>query len=89
MRLYFQLLILTILAMLIFQQEVLKQRIDAAYEKAEDAAFISAMILNAQPSEPEMPPFMHKRYTIPEQDLEHPWMLEEPPPTEFPPPTES
>jgi hypothetical protein len=84
MRLYLQVLILTILVTLIFQVEMLKVRVEDAYDKAEDAAVISALLLNEAP--PKRKPFSYERYKAPEIDSESPWMLEEPVPEFIPPP---
>ena len=83
MRLFYHTLILMLLIVLTFKVIAMEVVIDAAEEKAERAMIIVALIKNEPPPKPR--PFSYKRYTVPEPDAEHPWMLEEPVPTEFPP----
>lgn len=84
MRLFYHALILMLILTLCAQVALLELRIEDAYDKAEDAAFIAAMFLDEEP--PEIVPFMHKRYTVPKTSEEHPWLLENPVPEFIPPP---
>jgi hypothetical protein len=86
MRLIYNTLVLTLLAVLSLQVLVLRAEIDDTNEKAEKAMIIVALIENKQTPARKSPGY--KRYTVPPQDIENPWMLEEPMPSEFPAPTD-
>lgn len=82
MGLFYRMLVLMLLLVLSIKVTLLEQRIEDAYDKAEDAAIIAAL-LYAEPMKPE--PHKHKRFKpVPLEDC--PWILQELVPEFIPPP---